>query len=147
MPGKPLREPDCRIIMRNADLEDIGEITHFTSWQHLLKLNDIGSWQLDMQTKDFERYNINEMTGIMFYRDDELIMDGPIMPNGIKETLAAGVETTSIVGGCDNAYLVSRVCYPVVTGPLFDTTLGVWKFGIQRSAVGINSDIMTDCKA
>ena len=129
--------------MRNADLEDVGEITHFTSWQHTLRLNDIGSWQLDMQTKDFERYNIDEMTGIMFYRDDELIMDGPIMPNGIKETLAAGVETTSIVGGCDNAYLASRVCYPVVTGPLFDTTLGTWKFGVLRSAVGINTDIVT----
>jgi len=133
--------------MRNADLEDIGEITHFTSWQHLLKLNDIGSWQLDMQTKDFERYNIDETTGILFYRDDELIMDGPIMPNGIKETLAAGVETTSIVGGCDNAFLVSRVCYPVVTGPLFDTALGTWKFGVQRSAIGINSDIVTGCDA
>ena len=34
-----------------------------------------------------------------------------------------------------------------MTGPLFDTTLGTWKFGVQRSAVGINSDIVTGCKA
>ena len=147
MPGSQLVEEDCVIVIRDSDLEDVGEITRFTQWQHTLKLNDISSWQLDLQTKDFESYEIDTNTGFLFYRDGELLIDGPIMPNGIQHTFQAGVETTTIIGGCDNAYLTSRICYPVVTGPLFDTTTGNWRFGVQRSAVGIKSVITTGCAA
>jgi hypothetical protein len=141
-----LVDADCRIIIRNADLEDVGEITRFSQWVHTLKLNEISSWQLDMTTDDFRKYDIDENTGILFYRDNDLLIDGPIMPNGIKHTLSSGVETTTIIGGCDLAYLVGRICYPVVTGPLFDTKLESWRFGVQRSAVGINSAIKTGCE-
>ena len=142
MPASPLVDEDCRIIIRNADLEDIGEITRFTQWQHTLKLNEVSSWQLDLQTKDFESYGIDENTSLMFYRDDELLIDGPVMPNGIQYTFSEGVEKTTVIGGCDNAYLGSRICYPVVSGPLFDTNTGNWRFGKQRSGVGISSAII-----
>jgi hypothetical protein len=138
-----LVDAEHRIIIRNSELEDIGEITRFTKWQHTLKLNEVSSWQLDMHTQDFESYDIDENTGILFYRDDELLIDGPIMPNGIMHTSSGGIENTTIVGGCDLAYLRGRICYPVVTGPLFDTTVGNWRFGVQRSAIGINSPIKT----
>jgi len=133
--------------MRDSNLEDIGEITRYTQWQHTLKLNEVSSWELDMLTRDFESYDIDVNTGILFYRDGELLIDGPIMSNGIKHTLQAGVETTSIIGGCDNAYLMSRICYPVVTGPLFDAVAGTWKFDVQRSAVGISTTITTGSTA
>ena len=147
MPGSPLVDEDCVIVLRDSNLEDIGEITRFSQWTHTLKLDDISSWQLDLQRKDFDSYGIDTSTGFLFYRDGELLIDGPITPNGIQHTLTAGEEKTTIIGGCDNAYLVSRICYPVVTGPLFDTTTGNWRFGIQRSAVGIQSTITKGCDA
>ena len=142
MPGSPLVEAEIEIVIRNADLEDIGEIRRYNSWQHTLKLNDVSSWQLDMHTVDFESYGIDENTGILFYRDGELLIDGPIMQNGIQKTLTAGEQKTVIIGGCDNAYLAARICYPVVTGPLFDTTTGNWRFGVQRSAAGVSANII-----
>ena len=147
MPGNnALVDENIQIIIRNADLVDIAEIRRFTQWQHTLKLNDIASWQLDLPTRDFQSYGIDCSCGIKFYRDNELILDGPISQKGIKQTLSAGEEKTSIVGGCDNAYLASRICYPVVTGPIFDKGLGYWQFKVQRSAVGIKSDIITGNK-
>ena len=147
MPGSPLIDADCEIIIRDAELEDVGEVTRFIQWQHTLVLDDISSWQLDMHTVDFESYEIDENSGILFYRDGELLIDGPVTTNGIQQSLVAGETKTTIIGGCDNAYLANRICYPVVTGPLFDTTTGNWRFGVQRSAVGIKSDITTGCAA
>ena len=142
MPGSPLIEAEHKIILRDeTTFEDIGEVTRFTQWQHTLKLNDVSSWQLDMRTQDFNSYDIDVTTGIQLWRDDVLLIDGPISPKGIKQTLSAGVETTTIIGGCDNQYLTSRICYPVVTGPLFDVTTQNWKFGVLRSAVGISCNI------
>jgi len=142
-----LVDANCTIIIRNADLEDIGEITRFNQWIHTLKLNEVSSWQLDMNTKEFDNYEIDEMTGFMFYRDGELLIDGPILTNGIQQTLQTGVEKTTIIGGCDNAFLTSRICYPVVTGPIFDTTTSNWRFGVKRSAVGISSKIVQESEA
>ena len=147
MPGSDLIEADHKIVLRNADLQDIREIRRFTQWQHTLKLNEVASWQLDMHTSDFENYGIDPSMGIKLYRDDVLIFDGPIMPRGITQTMTSGVETTRIIGGCDNMYLMSRICYPVVTGAIFDAVAGTWKFGVLRSPVGISSTITKGCDA
>jgi hypothetical protein len=116
-------------------------------WQHTLKLNDVSSWQLDMHTSDFESYGINPSMGIKLYRDDVLIFDGPIMPKGITQLMTSGIETTRIIGGCDNMYLMSRICYPVVTGAIFDAVAGTWKFGVLRSPIGISSAVTKGCDA
>ena len=147
MPGSPLIEAEHKLILRNADLVDIREIRRFTQWQHTLKLNDVSSWQLDMHTSDFENYGIDPTMGIKLYRDDELIFDGPIMPKGITQTMSSGIETTRIIGGCDNMYLMGRICYPVVTGGIFDAVAGTWKFGVLRSPIGISSTITKGCDA
>lgn len=141
MPGSPLIQSECKIIMLNKELQDVGEVRKFTQWQHTHKLNEVSSWQLDMRTKDFDHYNIDPSTHFCFYRDNELLLDGPIMPGGIQHTVST--QMTRIIGGCDNAYLATRICYPVVTGPIFDTSIGTWKFGVLRSPVGINSKIMS----
>jgi hypothetical protein len=145
MPGSQLIEAEHKIILRNADLVDIAEIRSFTQWQHTLKLNEVSSWQLDMHTSDFEGYGIDPSMGIKLYRDDVLIFDGPIMPKGINQILTTGVETTRIMGGCDNMYMMGRICYPVVTGGIFDATVGTWKFGVLRSPIGISSTITKGC--
>lgn len=148
MSQSSLVDAECMIIIRDKDLQDVGEVTRFTSWVHTLKLNEVSSWQLDMSTKDFDSYEvIDETTGIMFYRDGELLMDGPVMPHGIQQTVQAGTEKTTIIGGCDNALLTSRICYPVVTGPIFDVATKNWRFGVQRSAAGISSKITTSSEA
>jgi hypothetical protein len=147
MSESPRVDAECVIVMLDSNLEDNGEITRFTSWQHTLKLNEVSSWELALRTKDFDSYGIDENTHFCFYRDGDLLIDGPIMQNGIQRTLSAGVETTKIIGGCDNAYLASRICYPVVTGPLFDVNTGNWRFGVQRSAIGIQSSITMGCDA
>ncbi len=147
MPGSPLVEADNVIVLRDKDLEDVDEITRFTQWLHTLKLNDVSSWQLDMRTQDFNSYDIDENSGVKFYRDGVLLIDGPISSQGIKQTLSAGAETTTIIGGCDNAYLSARICYPVVTGPIFDVVAQKWKFGVLRSCVGISTSVTKGCPA
>ena len=164
MPGNPLVDSNCEIILRDSNLEDAGEVTKFIQFTSLLKLNDVSSWQLDLQTKSFDRYGIDETMGIMFYRDGKLILDGPIMK--IRHSLLQGQEKTTIVGGCDLALLQSRICYPVVTGPIFDASLpgtgtiieagtgvstpppaqGGWRFGVKRSAIGIQTTLTKDAE-
>jgi hypothetical protein len=145
MPGNTLVDANCEIILRDANLEDAGEVTRFIQWTSLLKLNDVSSWQLDVQTQNFRDYGIDETMGIMFRRDGELILDGPIMQ--IKQSLVSGQEKTSIIGGCDLALLKPRICYPVVSGPIWDTKAagaGAWRFAVMRSAVGISAVTIKD---
>ena len=157
-----LTDSNCELVLRDANLEDAGEITQFIAFTSLLKLNDVSSWQLDMQTSNFRSYGIDETMGIMFKRGGELILDGPIMK--ITQSLTDGQEKTTIYGGCDLALLSPRICYPVVTGPIFDTSLpgtgtiinagtgvstpppasGAWRFGVKRSAIGITTTTTKD---
>ena len=161
MPGNELVDANCEIILRDSNLEDAGEVTRFMQWTSLLKLNDVSSWQLDVQTQNFRSYGIDETMGIMFKRDGELILDGPIMQ--IKQSVIAGQEKTSIIGGDDLALLKPKICYPVVSGPIWDTTIGIgisggtsqypigipsaggaWRFAVMRSAVGVSAVTIKD---
>lgn len=132
-----LIDANCEIVLRDDNFEDAGEITKFTQFQATLKLNDIGSWQLDLPTQDYESYGIDETMGILFRRDGVLILSGPVML--IRNTLVSGQKKTVITGGSDEEWLTERICYPVVTGPLWDATLGGWRFGKMRSAKGIST--------
>ena len=144
MPGTELVDANCEIVLRDSNLEDADEIRRFISFQTTLRLNEISSWQLDLQTTDFESYGIDETSGIMFKRDGELILDGPVML--IKTTLVSGVRQTTITGGSDEVMLTQRICYPVVEGPIFDTDLGGWRFGVKRTAVGISTTLVKDAE-
>ena len=143
--GNAMVSADIEIIMRDPELQDAGEITRFTQWKHTLKVSDVGSWQLDLPRVDYESYKADnglcDKYGIMFVRDKQLILSGPIKPLGITHTTTSGVQKTTIQGYCDNVWLMSRFCYPVVTGPIWDTVTGAWKFDVMRSAVGLSCTI------
>ena len=145
MPGQQLVDAELEIIIRDQYLEDAGEVRNFTNFNATLKLSDVSSWQLDMHTEDYNALNAGGRSfslgdGIMFNRDHEQIVAGPVMK--IVTHYLAGDRTTTIYGGDDNFWLSTRVCYPVVEGLIFDN--GIYRFGKMRSANGLTTTIAQD---
>jgi hypothetical protein len=124
---------NCEIILRDPDLEDHGEIGHYNAFKCTMRLNDISSWQLDMHTSDFLGYDIDIDYGIIFKRDGVLMMSGPV--TDIQHTLTEGEQKSVVYGACDLDYLMRRVCYPIVEGPIFEN--GAWYFKKKRNAESI----------
>ena len=142
MPSANLDDENIEIRLFDADLIDAGEVRNLTAWKHTLNLNALSSWQLDMRSEDFDLTGITPKTTVMFLRNGEPLIDGPIVPNGIQHTCSAAAgETTTVLGTDDTRYLMGRDCYPVTTGALFDESTGFYKFGKLRSAIGIKSII------
>jgi hypothetical protein len=140
-----LVDAECEIIMRDLNLEDNGEIRNLVDFTCTVTLNDVSSWQLDMHTEDFMNLNSGGHTfslgdGIMFKRDNVQIMTGPVMLT--KTHYIANLRTTSIFGGCDNAYLAARVCYPRVEGLVLGTD-GCYRFTDKVVAEGMTTTIAT----
>ena len=120
-------------------------ISNLVDFTCTITLNDVSSWQIDMHTEDYMALNSNGHTfslgdGIMFLRDNVQIMTGPVMLT--KTHYITGMRTTSIFGGCDNAYLAARVCYPRVSGMILDTD-GCYRFTDKVVAEGLTTTIDT----
>jgi len=137
MTVSPLVDANCEIIVRDANLEDDGEIRKIVKFETTIKLNEISSWQLEMHTDDWRLTNLNLGGGIMFRRDNEQLLTGPVMLVRVHEL--AGARTTTITGGCDNAWLDTRICYPVVEGLILED--GNYRFGKKRLADGITTTL------
>jgi hypothetical protein len=141
----PLVDANCEVIIRDENMEDNGEIRNLVSFDTTLKLNDVSSWQLNMHTSDYNLLNAGDKSftfgdGIQFKRDNELLMSGPMMM--LKKHYLAGSNTVTLIGGDDNFWLMTRVCYPVVEGMIFED--GVYRFGRRRTAEGLTTTITTD---
>jgi hypothetical protein len=141
----PLVDANCEVIIRDPNLEDNGEITRLSTFESLLKVNDVSSWQINMNTSDYNLLNTDNKSftfgdGIMFKRDNELIMSGPVLL--VKTHYVTGDRTTTIIGADDDFWLTSRLCYPVVEGMIF--TDGVYRFGRMRQANGITTTTTVD---
>jgi hypothetical protein len=144
MPGSTLAQNDCEIRIFSKDLVELGEFRNIIQWKHTLRLNDIGSWQIDLEYLDLLNLEIfDESCHVMFLREGVPIIDGPVAPGGIQLSLTSGAYAASVIGACDNIFLTGRICYPVVSGAIFDSVSKTWKFSVLRSAVGINSAITT----
>lgn len=134
-----LADANVEIIIRDSELRDAGEIIKLISFECTLKLNEMSLWQIETQTRLFEKYGIDVgqggiKNGIMFKRDGELLMSGPI--TDIKPTFKEGERKTTIFG-CDDLYWLNvRDCYPVVTGPNLESD-GNYYWSKKRGAVGI----------
>jgi hypothetical protein len=144
--GIPLLvDAGCEVIMRDADMEDNGELRNLLKFATTLRLDQVSSWQIDMHTSDFNALNAGGKSfsiggGIMFKRDEELLMSGPVLM--IKTHYVAGDRTTSIVGADDNFWLMTRICYPVVEGMIQEN--GAYRFGVKKAAEGLTTTVATD---
>jgi hypothetical protein len=140
MPESSLVDANCEIIIRDENLEDAGAIRNLIKFDSTLRLNEVSSWQIDMHTDDFMALNANGGSfglgsGIMFRRDNVQILSGPVML--VKPHYLAGNRTTTIFGGCDNAWLQTRICYPKVEGMIYED--GMYRFAQKRLADGLTT--------
>src|SRR5450759_1594077 len=112
-----LADANVEIIIRDSNMRDAGEITKLISWECTLNLNDLSVWQLNTQTRLFEKYGIDvglyaPNSGLMIKRDGELLLSGPV--TDIKPTLKGGERQTTVFGCDDMHWLGVRDCYPVI---------------------------------
>lgn len=137
MPGTPLVDENCEIIIRDQNLEDDGELRNIIKFDATLKLNDVSAWQMEMHTEDYLACNLQLGAGIIFRRDSEQILSGPVTL--VRHHYLAGLRTTSIYGGDDNYWLKTRVCYPLVSGMI--QVDGIYRFTRRISANGLTTTL------
>lgn len=141
-----LVEVNCELIIRDEYLEDAGEITRFHNWKSTHLLNNVSQWQLEMSTTVFDSLDIDVFkNGIMFFRDGELLLSGPV--TDIQHLLSAGEKKTNLFGSDDSIHLKNRICYPLVTGPVYNTLDKKWYFNVKRVGEGLWSLLQTACVA
>ena len=136
-----LADANIEIIIRDQDMRDAGEIMKVISWECTLKLNEMSIWQLEIPTRHFELYDIQigksgPKSGIMFKRNGELLLSGPV--TDIKPVLQGGEKKTTMFGCCDLFWLSVRDCYPVITGPTMEAD-GNYYWTKKRGANGLYS--------
>lgn len=104
-----------QIQIRDAHRNRIGEVTKFNKLELIPRLNDVGSFSLELPTNTpATRELIKPGHGIIVKKYGETIFSGTVTRR--KRTLNAAGDSTSLGGKNDMVYLDRRIVFPEING-------------------------------
>lgn len=103
------------IYIRDSQFKRVGEITDYTKLDLIPRFNQVGAFALDVPTDSLAAKELIKIkSGIIVKKDGQTIFSGTVTSR--KRSFSASGDTMTFIGKDDNAYLVSRLAYPVTSG-------------------------------
>jgi ReqiPepy6 Gp37-like protein len=104
-----------RVLVRNDDLEIIGEVEDFTGLRVTTTHNEVGTWDLVLSGEspavDLLDPATNPGGGIIVRRGGQTVLSGPVGAFGVSGT-EEGRDVVTVSGTDDMIWLASRLVYP-----------------------------------
>jgi hypothetical protein len=128
-----------RVLVRNGDLEIVGELDDYQSLDMQLKFNDVSKWSITIDRRNrLASALIAPGGGIIVTRDGETVLSGD-SDGDRSHQRDAGTNKLTINGSDDTVWLKTRQAHPQPssTAPPYSTTAEHVVTGIASSAMAV----------